>query len=91
MNEEQFEIWKRKKEAECELEVGYTPNFESFTVFHKENNIRKKYQEEIELMKKVVHDEEVQRSAWVPNGNWRPMIVSLGLSIITAILVRYLR
>ncbi|MBU6415421.1 hypothetical protein KGQ34_04265, partial [Patescibacteria group bacterium] len=65
MNKEQFEVWKLKKEAECELEVGDTPTPWLFDVFNKENNIRRKYQAEIELMRKVVHGEEMQRQAWV--------------------------
>ena len=55
-----------------------------------EKELHEKFTAEINMARIRMESEEQNGSSWVPNGNWKPFILSVCTAILTSIIVSYI-
>ncbi len=93
MIRKEFEVWERqKRKEEKEALEALQETFASNGLAYSgqrakaEERLREKFVAEIETARLKMEDEEHQKISWVPNGNWRPWVLSLLTSIVASII-----
>lgn len=97
MNKEEFEVWKKQKEEDFEVEIEKLRNdfakrglAQSGMRDKTEASLRTKYDSEIEMERLRMEAEEKAKKQWFPNGNWRPFLLSAIVSILVGVIVYFL-
>ena|SRR3989344_3070649 len=97
MSKKEFEVWKKQKEKNFEIEIEKLRNdfakrglAQSGMRNKAEVDLRTRYDSEIEMERLRMETEEKTKKQWFPNGNWRPFLLSAIVSILVGVIVYFL-